>query len=51
MAGQIAVGGFVALGVLIAVLPRFPRFASPGVGLSLLGLSGAVSIAALVHVG
>lgn len=49
MAGQIALGGFVALGVLMNGLVRFPRYANPAVGLGLLGLSAVVAVASLLH--
>lgn len=49
MAGQIALGGFVALGAIMGGLVRYPRFANPAVGLGLLGLSAVVSIATIFY--
>lgn len=45
MAGQIAIGGFVALGAFMGMGIRHPKHVSPAYGLGLVALSSLVVIA------
>jgi hypothetical protein len=49
MAGQISLGSFLALGALMVGAIRFPRLATPVMGLGLITLSGTTVVGGLAY--